>query len=58
MKKVILNSRENYPNYDWSIWRTVWLVKRYKNCCRIWSWREPFTRLIHKNAMGERLQDL
>lgn len=58
MRKAILNSREHFPPYDFGAWRPVYVVTEHKNTWRIWSWRNPFTRLVHKRAMGERIQPL
>jgi len=58
MRKVILESRNNQPGHEWSEWRTVWLIKENKNSWKIWSLWEPFTRYVHKKAMGERIIEL
>ena len=56
MKRMMRISRDRCG--DWSEWRIVWVVKEYKNCWRIWSWYEPFTRLMHKQALGEKLTEM
>ena len=56
MKPVILVSRANDPSGAWSEWCPVWLAQEYENAWRIWSWRNPFTRLVHKRALGERVE--
>jgi hypothetical protein len=56
MKRVVLKSRDRQG--DWCDWRVVWLVSEHVNTWRIWSWRDPLTRLVHKQAMGERLDAL
>lgn len=50
MSKAILVSRDRQG--DWSDWRPVRLVSEGQNTWRIWSWREPFTRLVHKQSLG------
>jgi hypothetical protein len=58
MRRVILRSRAYYDDYEWSSWRAVWLVAEHTNTWRIWSLWEPLTRLVHKNACGERIEEL
>jgi len=56
MKKVIYRycKRER----DFADWRIVWLIKENINTFLIWSWREPFTRYVHKHALGEKIEPL
>ena len=54
MSGAILVSRDR--SGDWSDWRPVVLVSEGRNTWRIWSWREPFTRLIHKRSLGLRVE--
>lgn len=59
MKKSILESRGKPPyDSDWSHWRIVWLLEENKNTWKIWSWKEPFGRYIHKNSIGLRVKEL
>jgi hypothetical protein len=56
MKRVIL--RHHGTEADWSCWRIVWLIKEYKNTWHIWSFLNPLGRFVHKEALGERIEDL
>jgi hypothetical protein len=56
MKKVILRSRDRQG--DWTDWRIVYLISEHSNCWRIWSLRDLFTRYVHKDALGERIEEL
>lgn len=53
MRAAVLENRD--PRGDWSEWRRVWIVGEGAQTYRIWSWRNPFTRLVHKRAIGERI---
>ena len=56
MIRVIL--RHHGHEADWSQWRIVWLLKEFENTWKIWSFYEPFTRYVHKEALGERIEPL
>ena len=60
MSKAILEYKRVWSQQgDWDLqFRPVFVIKQHKNTTRIWSWREPFTRLVHKNANHESVKPL
>jgi hypothetical protein len=56
--RAVLNSRSRDSSGDWSNWRPVLVIAEHANTWRIWSLRDPFTRLVHKQAIGERVTPL
>jgi hypothetical protein len=55
-RRAILNTRDQ--SGDWSNWHPVWVIAEHLCTWRIWSWRAPLTRLVHKHALGERVLPL
>ena len=41
-------------DFDWQF-RPILILSEAKNSFRIWSWREPLTRVVHKKANHERV---
>lgn len=39
-------------DYYWRF-RPIVIISEGKNSWRIWSWREPFSRVVHKKADNE-----
>jgi len=58
VKRAIVVSRDSRPDFDWGPWHAVWILAKHTNTVRIWSWREPLSRLVHKHASGERIEAL
>ena len=56
MRRHLLESRD--VHFNWTNWRVVYVLANYKNTYLIWSWRDIFTRYVHKDAMGERIREL
>lgn len=60
MRKAILEYKHVWSMQgDWNLrFRPVWVLSRNKNTTRIWSVREPLTRLVHHNANSEKVKPL
>ena len=41
-------------DWDWQF-RPVIILSEGKNSWRIWSWREPFSRIVHKRVNNEKV---
>ncbi len=57
MSKAILEYKRVWSpqgDYDWQ-YRPIIVISEGKNSFRIWSLREPFTRVIHKKANNEKV---
>ena len=57
MSKAILEYKRVWSpqgDFTWKF-RPVIIVSEGKNSYRIWSWKEPLTRVVHKKANYERV---
>lgn len=60
MKKAILEYKYVWSpqgDYKWKF-RPIWVLSNNKNTYRIWSFREPLTRLVHKRENSEKVVKL
>jgi hypothetical protein len=58
MKKGILEYKSVWSpigDYNWKF-RPVLIIGEGKNTYRIWSWREPLTRVVHKKETSEKVK--